>query len=309
MGTSTSRSSGYKEKNFNNPFFYDPSLFPHLNPLIENQDVIAEELKSALSIDIINVNEQNGAKLSGVWCEDKAFDEFGEKYKKTKGWLHWWSVNNPDRPNADWTIFGLMQKGQLMTENCKLCPKTTEILKQVPGLRVVGFSRIQPDSGIDAHKGFTGRRYGSLAFHLGLVIPDRGAWLQCGPEIHHWEKKGDVLVFDDTFTHSAWNESSEERIILYVDFKIPDDVLPNLPDHQYGNSESESESDESSSLELSEGEHAVLGKFFDALQEVAAARKASKETEQAGDLQDTDEHQEQENKGSGLSETLDPSSQ
>jgi len=141
------------------------------------------------------------------------------------------------------------------------------------------------------------------------VIPDRGAWLQCGPEIHHWEKKGDVLVFDDTFTHSAWNESSEERIILYVDFKIPDDVLPNLPDHQYGNSESESESDESSSLELSEGEHAVLGKFFDALQEVAAARKASKETEQAGDLQDTDEHQEQENKGSGLSETLDPSSQ
>jgi len=130
MGTSTSRSSGYKEKNFNNPFFYDPSLFPHLNPLIENQDVIAEELKSALSIDIINVNEQNGAKLSGVWCEDKAFDEFGEKYKKTKGWLHWWSVNNPDRPNADWTIFGLMQKGQLMTENCKVRQSTSHHFPQ-----------------------------------------------------------------------------------------------------------------------------------------------------------------------------------
>ncbi len=35
-----------------------------------------------------------------------------------QGWLHWWSVNNPDRPNNDWTIFGLMNNGQYMTENC-----------------------------------------------------------------------------------------------------------------------------------------------------------------------------------------------
>lgn len=31
----------------------------------------------------------------------------------------------------------------------------------------------------------------------------------------------EVIVFDDTHPHSAWNDSDSERIILYIDFKIP----------------------------------------------------------------------------------------
>jgi hypothetical protein len=97
----------------------------------------------------------------------------------------------------------------------QLCPQTTRLLEQVPGIRVAGFSRIQPRSGIDTHKGFTGttrllardwhhravlschrpcahglclwlwvvgRMYGALAYHLGLLIPSSGASLVCGPE-------------------------------------------------------------------------------------------------------------------------------
>ena len=29
-------------------------------------------------------------------------------------------------------------------------------------------------------------------------------------------------MFDDTYPHSAWNDSDSERIILYIDFKVPE---------------------------------------------------------------------------------------
>jgi hypothetical protein len=40
--------------------------------------------------------------------------------------------------------------------------------------------------------------------------------------VHHWRKAGEVIVFDDTYPHSAWNDSDSERIILYIDFKVPE---------------------------------------------------------------------------------------
>jgi hypothetical protein len=42
------------------------------------------------------------------------------------------------------------------------------------------------------------------------------------PSVHHWRKAGEVIVFDDTYPHSAWNDSDSERIILYIDFKVPE---------------------------------------------------------------------------------------
>jgi len=216
------------EKKIDNVFFYDPALFPQFQILSDNRNVITAELTRALQSQIVRPDTENGAELSGVWCEDKVFDDFYARTKNVEGWLHWWSVNNPHQPNNDWTIFGLLNGGQYMTENCKKCPETTKLLAQIPGLRVAGFSRMQPSSGIATHKGFTGRRYGALAYHLGLLIPPSGARLVCGPETHHWSKAGEVIVFDDTFPHSAWNDSDQERVILYIDFKIPEAVLDKL---------------------------------------------------------------------------------
>jgi len=212
-----------KEKVINNKHFYDPALFPNLDLLRNNMNVILEELQLARLTRIVRPEDQNGASISGIWCEDKGMEDFYNKTKSEEGWLHWWSVDN-DKPNKDWTIFGLVHKGNFMDENCKRCPKTKALLEQLQGIRVAGFSRIQPKSGIDTHKGFTGKRYGSLAWHLGLVIPPNDtAWLTCGEHSHIWRKPGEVIVFDDTWAHSAWNASDQERIILYIDFQIPKD--------------------------------------------------------------------------------------
>jgi beta-hydroxylase len=35
--------------------------------------------------------------------------------------------------------------------------------------------------------------------------------------MRRWEE-GKTLIFDDTYDHEAWNDSSEPRVVLFVDF-------------------------------------------------------------------------------------------
>jgi beta-hydroxylase len=39
-------------------------------------------------------------------------------------------------------------------------------------------------------------------------------------EVAHWEE-GRSVVFDDTYMHEVWNETDEERVVLFVDFTRP----------------------------------------------------------------------------------------
>ena len=40
-------------------------------------------------------------------------------------------------------------------------------------------------------------------------------------EVKEWEE-GKVMIFDDTFTHEAWNRSNEKRLVLNIDIKRPE---------------------------------------------------------------------------------------
>jgi len=62
---------------------------------------------------------------------------------------------------------------------------------------------------------------------------------QCEPTLN---ATGEIIIFDDTFPHCAWNRSKQERIILYIDFKIPEDIASSLPPPQiYESSDDEAE--------------------------------------------------------------------
>lgn len=95
-------------------------------------------------------------------------------------------------------------------------PETTKLLQKIPSLNFSAFSRLHPKSKLAPHKH---KNPYSLIFHLGLVIPAGGT---CGLRVndidHIWRKPGDAIIFNDNLEHSAWNDSDEERIILYVDF-------------------------------------------------------------------------------------------
>jgi beta-hydroxylase len=54
------------------------------------------------------------------------------------------------------------------------------------------------------------------------VIPasDDRVGITVGGQTAHWEE-GKSLVFDDTFEHTAWNETDETRVVLFVDVVRP----------------------------------------------------------------------------------------
>ena len=112
-----------------------------------------------------------------------------------------------------WDVFGFYWFGSRLSENCGLCPRTAEVVAQVPNLTTAGFSRLRAGARIKPHVGYTDA---VLRCHLGLVVPPDCA-LRVGGETRRWEQDK-CLIFDDTLEHEAWNRSGEDRIVLLLDF-------------------------------------------------------------------------------------------
>lgn len=60
-----------------------------------------------------------------------------------------------------------------------------------------------------------------LRCHLPLVVPAGGSCaIRVGNETRQW-KEGELMIFDDSFEHEAWNNSGEDRIVLMFDIPNP----------------------------------------------------------------------------------------
>lgn len=126
---------------------------------------------------------------------------------------------------GDWSVFGLYAFGFKQDENCAACPVTTTCAEAVPGLVSAAFSALTPGTHITPHKGYSGA---ILRCHLGLVIAE-GCAIRVGTETRAWGP-GELLVFDDTTEHEAWNRGSSTRIVLLLDFKRDPDSELSLDD-------------------------------------------------------------------------------
>jgi beta-hydroxylase len=112
-----------------------------------------------------------------------------------------------------WDVFGFYAFGKKLAKNCDLCPETTRLIEQVPGLTTAGFSSLAPGTHIAAHKGYTNA---VLRCHLGLIVPE-GCSMRVGSDTREW-KEGECLVFDDTVEHEVWHRGDRPRVILLLDF-------------------------------------------------------------------------------------------
>jgi ornithine lipid ester-linked acyl 2-hydroxylase len=128
--------------------------------------------------------------------------------------------------NSGWDVFGLYAFGRKLASNCQLCPATTELIEQVPGMITAGFSCLAPGTHIAPHIGYTNT---VLRCHLGLIVPV-GCALRVGTETRPWQE-GKCFIFDDTVEHEAWHHGSSPRIVLLLDFKRTADAhsQPEIP--------------------------------------------------------------------------------
>lgn len=124
--------------------------------------------------------------------------------------------------NPDWSAYFLWQHGRRIEEHMARCPATVAMLEQVPQVEVSNrapaafFSALKPGTHIPPHNGSTNAR---LTVHLPLVIPPDCA-IRVGAHTRTW-KMGELLLFDDTIEHEAWNRSSKLRVVLIFDVWNP----------------------------------------------------------------------------------------
>jgi beta-hydroxylase len=170
--------------------FFPVERFPWVDHIEANWQVIREELERVLEDRDALPNFQDISKDQIEITDDDRWKTF--------------------------FLYGYGFKAQLNTE---MCPRSTALMEQIPGMTTAMFSILSARKHILDHRG---PYKGVLRYHLGLLVPqDKEACrIRVGDDIRHWEE-GRSLVFDDTFNHEVWNDTDETRVVLFVDVIRP----------------------------------------------------------------------------------------
>lgn len=189
--------------------------YPELKSLEDNYAVVQQEC-----LELLNIKD----RLTDVRA-------LGAGY--TEGGIH----------TAKWKAF-MFKSGDFLEDNCRLAPRTAELIRRIPGVYTAFFSVLDPHQEITPHWGYY---KGFLRYHLGVRIPYNNANNQCWLRVngdraqnalldknqiefgerYYW-KNGEGIIFDDNYLHDAANESDEVRVVLWLDLrrKMPFYIMP-----------------------------------------------------------------------------------
>lgn len=205
-------------KIYDNRIFFDPKDFTIFNELIKNTQIIKNEVIQLLNLPYLNIKREIDDWYSS--------DEYVDSIKNKLGWIKSW--NNSNKNDNGWYNYGLYYFGKEFDENISKCPETCKILSKFKDkINICGFSLIKGPHVIEEHSDITGLSSNSLAFHLGIIIPENNKTCKLvvydnikNNYMYVLEKEAHAIVFDATHKHYAYNQSIHDRVILYIDFKI-----------------------------------------------------------------------------------------
>jgi aspartyl/asparaginyl beta-hydroxylase (cupin superfamily) len=126
--------------------------------------------------------------------------------------------------NPDWSTYFLWENGAAVDDHVAKCPQTFKATIDSAPLCHIGprspsvmLSLLRPGAHIPPHTGMINCRY---ICHLPLVVPENCAF-RVGEKTIKWQE-GQLIAFDDTVQHEAWNRSSENRLVLIFDIWRPE---------------------------------------------------------------------------------------
>lgn len=162
--------------------------FPEIQKLRENWETIRDEAK--------RLYEGGQIKKSEAY-DDLAFNSFFK---------------------SGWTRFYLKWYDDILPSARQLCPKTVELVEQIPAINAAMFTSLAPKSRLVRHRDpFAG----SVRYHLGLMTPNSD---ECQIFIdgtpYSW-RDGEDIMFDETYIHVAENKTETNRVILFCDVERP----------------------------------------------------------------------------------------
>ena len=104
-----------------------------------------------------------------------------------------------------------------------LAPKTLALIEQIPGMNLALFAVLMPGKRLTQHHDPFAF---SLRYSLGLSTPNSE---KCGLMVngeHYVWRDGDSVLFDETYIHSAYNDTEIPRVILMTDVDRPMRLAP-----------------------------------------------------------------------------------
>lgn len=170
------------------PYPQDRAIYKNLHLLDKNWEIIREEALNLQRIEKIKAAEKN---------DDAGFNSFFKSGWK-RFYLKWYDANHPSA--------------------IEFCPKTVEILKQIPCVKAAMFAELGAGGTLNPHRDpFAG----SLRYHLGLDTPnDDRCFIEVDGVRHSW-RDGKSVIFDETYIHWAQNGTDKNRLILFCDIERP----------------------------------------------------------------------------------------
>ncbi len=178
----------YLFSRYGNPRYYDTDLFPELDVIRDQWEMIRDEAVALHAGQEIKASEK---------LDDLGFNSFFRR---------------------GWKRFYLKWYGSSLPSAETLCPKTTALLESVPSVKAAMFAMLPPGGKLVKHRD---PYAGSLRYHLGLVTPNSDdCYLDVDGEVYSW-RDGKAVIFDETYIHFAENAADTDRIILFLDVKRP----------------------------------------------------------------------------------------
>ena len=119
-----------------------------------------------------------------------------------------------------WKFFFLKCAGIKFRKNIALMPQTMEIIGRHKQIVSAYLSILAPHKSLPPHQGPWS---GVLRAHLGVIIPQQGrhrCHIVVAGQRYDW-KEGEVVFFDDTYTHEAHNPTDNVRVVLFMDVLRP----------------------------------------------------------------------------------------
>lgn len=197
--------------------FYNPEDFSQFQELISKYQVVREEFLN-LDVPLMDINREKKHVDDVI---NEIFQEIvkGNPYGWVKGW-------GQEGGNDNWLQLGLCSHSKEINEFFlypflrEKMPQTYEILKKIDAIHMCALVNLKPRTILNRHTHPYINEQSLLQLHLPLVTAksDNYNYINCNGEFKQ-HVEGIPIVFDGSLNHFALNESDEDRIIMYIEFK------------------------------------------------------------------------------------------
>ena len=183
--------------------FYSTQDYPEMKILEDNHKLIAKEIPK------FNINKASMyPKRDRKSWNNKQGQELAESMKSE--WVQGW------QGDKIWFNFPLMYHNKVIDKADQKCPETIKLLKQIPSIRIAGYSILLPRSELPKHVDQTGKSTFSMACNMLLTDNIANLYVQNNKHKH---RQGKMVIFDSNLEHYADNQDNKVRVILYIDFR------------------------------------------------------------------------------------------